>query len=79
MNYQYKDCYVRCENAKLTVGNGRIERAFLVDRYGLTPLSVSDRAGTVWAREEGVRRLNLPFESAEPEIAAREDDHFGLS
>ena len=41
MNYQYKDCYVRCENAKLTVGNGRIERAFLVDRYGLTPLSVS--------------------------------------
>ena len=79
MNYQYKDCYVRCENAKLTVGNGRIERAFLVDRYGLTPLSVSDRAGTVWAREEGVRRLNLPFESAEPEIAAREDDHCGLS
>ncbi len=79
MNYQYRDCYVRHDGERLTVGNGRIERAFLIDRHGLTPLYVSDHAGTIWAREEGVRRLNLPFECAAVEVCAREDDHFGLS
>ena len=77
--YEYEDCYARRSDGVLAIGNGRIERTFTVDRWGLTPLSVSDRAGTVWAREEGIRRLPLPFESTEPEITAYEDDHYGLS
>lgn len=79
MEYTYKDCYARLENGRFAIGNACIERTFELDGTGLAALTISDAGGTVWAREEGIRRLRPPFGCTRLEVRFYEDDHHALS
>lgn len=79
MNY-YKDCYFSIENGLLTIGNSLIERKIRIDKWGITPLSLTDKkSGKVWAQDGEEMTVPNYFGKEGWHGGAGDGDHEGLS